>query len=113
MDAYDHRNLVIDSTCFKRPGGILIDPIIVKNRTRFHKPINVFCGLSDHHNLVSCMTKQHIPPQKPRKKAYRSLTSFSETNFVLDVSRIPFHISSIFDDVGICIGLESGFLLKF
>ncbi len=99
MDVYDRSNLIIDPTCFKRPGGTLIDPLIVNNR-RFHKPINVFCGFSDHHNLVGCITKLHVPPQKPRKKTYRSLKSFNETDFVLDVSRIPFHISSIFDDVG-------------
>ncbi len=50
--------------------------------------------------MVGCITKLHIPPQKPRKKIYRSLKSFNETDFVLDVSRMPFHISSIFDDVG-------------
>ncbi len=49
---------------------------------------------------MGCITKLHVPPQKPRKKTYRSLKSFNETDFVLDVSQITFHISSIFDDVG-------------
>ncbi len=70
MDVYDLINLIIDPTCFKRPGGTLIDPPIVKNRKRFHKPINVFCGFSDHHNLEGCITKLHVPPQKPRKKTF-------------------------------------------
>ncbi len=68
MDVYDLSNLIIDPTCYKMPGGTLIDPGIVKNRNRFHKPINVFCGFSDHHNLVGYITKLHIPPQKPRRR---------------------------------------------
>ncbi len=67
MDVYNLINLIIDPTCFKGLGGTLIHPIIVKNRKRFHTPINVFCGFSDHHNLVGCITKLHIPPQKPQK----------------------------------------------
>ncbi len=86
MDVYDLSNLIIDPTCFKRSSGTLIDPLIVKNRKRCHKPINLFCGFSQHHNLVGCITKLHIPPQNPRKKTYRSLKSFNETDFVLDVS---------------------------
>ncbi len=98
IDVFDLSNLITDPTCFMKLGGTLIDPLIVKNGKRFHKPINVFCGFSGHHNLVCCITKQHIPRQKPWKKTYISLKSFNETDFVLDVSQIPFHISSIFDD---------------
>ncbi len=65
MDVYDLSNVIIDPNCFKRPHGTLIYPIIVKNRKRFHKPINVFCGFSDYHNLVGYITKLHIPQQKP------------------------------------------------
>ncbi len=59
MDVYDLRNLIIDPTCFKRSGGTLIDPLIVKNRKRFQKPINVFCGFSDLgglYNKTTCTT---------------------------------------------------------
>ncbi len=113
MGVYDLSNLIIDPTCFKRPSGTLIDPLIVKNRKRFYKPINVFCGFSDDHNLVGCITKLHVPPKKPRKKTYRSLKSFNETDVVLDVSRIPFHISIFLMMWEISIGQESGFLLRY
>ncbi len=39
MDVYDLSNLIIDPTCYKMPGGTLIDPLLVENRKRFHKPI--------------------------------------------------------------------------
>ncbi len=68
MDIYDLSNLIIDPTCFKRPSRTLIDPLIVKNRKRFHEPINVFCGFSDHHNLVSCITKLQVPPQSHERR---------------------------------------------
>ncbi len=46
-----------ETTCFKQPEGTLIDHIIVKSPRWFKKPINVFCGYSDFHNLVECITK--------------------------------------------------------
>ena len=98
-NVYDLSNLISEPTCFKKPEGTLLDPIIVRNRRRFQKSINVFCGYSDHHNLVGCITKLNLPPQKPRKVIYRSLKNFDQNVFKEEVSRIPFHVSNIFNDV--------------
>ncbi len=59
-----------------------------------------FCGYSDHHNFVGCITRLQIPIKKPKKVIYQSLKRSDERIFKRDVSMIPFHISNIFSDVG-------------
>ncbi len=81
----------IEPTCFKRPEGTLIDPIIVRSMKRFKKSINgFFSGYSDHHNLVGCITSLQVHIKKSRKVTYRSLKHFDENIFKREVSMIPF-----------------------
>ncbi len=60
----------------------LIDPILVRNAMRFTKLINIFCGDSDWHHMVGCITKLQIPPTKSYNVAYRSLKYFDENTFI-------------------------------
>ena len=98
-DVYGLENIILEPTCFKNPEGTLVDTIMVKNSKRFKKPLNLFCGYSDWHHLIGCITKLHIPPPKPRKVKYRSFKSFDETVFKKEIEHIPFHMCSVFDDV--------------
>ncbi len=98
-NVYGLTNVVKTPTCFKKPEGTLIDPIIVLNAKRFQCPINIHCGYSDFHNMVGCVSKVHVPPQVPVKITYRSYRNYSEEEFKNEVSQIPFHVTEIFDDV--------------
>ncbi len=98
-DIYNLAGLILDPTCFKKPEGTLIDHIIVRNPKRFKKSINVFCAYSDWHNMIGCITKVHIPPQKPVKVKYRSYKTFDQEIFKRDISLIPFHFCTMFDDI--------------
>ncbi len=98
-NVYDLTNLIESPTCFKSENGTLIDPIIVRNRYRFQSPINVTCGYSDWHNMVGCITKLQVPPQKPKTIIYRSYKNFKEDKFRKDVALLPFHVGEIFDDI--------------
>ncbi len=98
-DIYDPDNLISEPTFFKKPEGTLIDPILVRNAVRFKKSINVFCGYSDWHQMVGCITNLQITPAKSHKVTYSSLKYFDENTFKEDVSHIPFQICNIFDDV--------------
>ncbi len=99
IDIYGLDDIIDSPTCFKKQEGTLIDHIIVKNRKRFSKSINVFCGYSDWHNMVGCVTKLHVPPQKPVKITYRSYKNFDPDLFKGEVSHIPFQVCNVFDDV--------------
>ncbi len=59
-----------------------------------------FCGYSDHHNYVGCITKLQFLIKKPKKITYRSLKHFDENIFKRKVNMIPSHISNIFSHVG-------------
>jgi hypothetical protein len=98
-DLYGASNLISKPTCFKKTEGTLIDPVIVSNKGRFQSPINEHCRYSDYHNMVGCVTKMHMPPQKPIGVTYRSYKDYSEERFLEDVSKIPLHVTKIFDDV--------------
>ncbi len=98
-DIYNLDGLIVDPTCFKKPEGTLIDHIIVRNPKRFKKSINVFCVYSDWHNLIGCITKVHIPPQKPVMVKYSSYKNFNKEDFKRDISQIPFHICTMFSNI--------------
>ncbi len=59
------QNLITDSTCFKKEEGTLIDPIRVKNPRKFKGSRNVYCGFSDWHHMVGCITKVQQPTFNP------------------------------------------------
>ena len=96
---YGITNIIREPTCFKAQRGTLIDPVIVMNKNRFQKPINIHCGYSDWHNLVGCITKLKVPPEKPRTVYYRSYKNFNQDSFKEDVRCIPFHVGEVFDNV--------------
>ncbi len=96
---YGLSNLITEPTCFKSEKGTLLDPILVTNKYKFQSPFNLHCGSSDWHNMVGCVTRLKVPPQRPTKIQYRSYKNFDELKFTQDVSCIPFHVCEIFDDV--------------
>ena len=98
FDVYGLTNLVDAPTCFKSTDGTLIDPVVVLNRNRFQKPINIPCGMSDWHNLVGCITKVNVPQSRPQTIHYRSYRKFDNIAFASDISNAPFHVNEIFDD---------------
>ena len=51
-DVYDLENIISEPTCFKSVDGTLVDVILVKNKKRFKKPFNIFCGFSDWHHMI-------------------------------------------------------------
>ncbi len=73
--------------------------IIVQNPRHFKKLIKVVCVYRDFHNLEGCIANIYLPPQKPLKVIYRSDKNFDGEKFKNDVSQIPFHICTIFNDV--------------
>ncbi len=73
---YNLLNLITDSTCFKKQEGPLIDPILVKNPRNFKGSINVYCGFSDWHHMVGCISKVQLPTFNPLRVTYRNYKNF-------------------------------------
>ena len=49
--------------------------------------------------MIGAATKRFAPSQNPRKINYRSFHHFNDSDFLYDVSSVPFHVAEIFDDV--------------
>ena len=98
-EQYDLTNLTKEPTCHKGPTPSLLDVILVSNSRRYSSTFNVFCGLSDFHNITGAATKRFAPSQKPRIIHYRSFEKFAEPEFIYDIACAPFHVMEIFDDV--------------
>ena len=98
-EQYDLTNLIKEPTCHKGPTPSLLDVILVSNSRRYASTFNVFCGLSDFHNIIRAATKGFAPSVKPRIIHYRSFKKFAEPEFLYDIACAPFHVMEIFDDV--------------
>ena len=98
LDVHGLKNLVKDATCVKGKPS-LIDLIITNKPKRFVNTVSVDTELSDFHNLVCTSTKFHIAPLRATTFTYRSYKHFDVNSFVDDISRIPYHIIDIFDDI--------------
>ena len=98
-NVYGLSNVIKTPTCFKKPEGTLIDPVMVMNANRFQCPLNITCGYSDFHNMVGCVSRIHVPPQAPVRITYRSYKHYNEEGFKNEVSMIPFHVTEVFEDV--------------
>ena len=97
-DLYGATNLISGPTCFKNPAGTLLDPVLVNNKRRYACSFNLPCSFSDFHNIVGCVTKMHVPNQKPRMIMYRSYKKFNLEAFQKDIVNIPESYLSMFDD---------------
>ena len=91
-EQYDLTNLIKEPTCHKGSTPSLLDVILVSNTRRYASTFNVFCGLSDFHNIIGAATKRFAPSQKPRIIHYRSFKKFAEPEFLYDIACAPFHV---------------------
>jgi hypothetical protein len=91
-------NIVKDPTCFKGSPSML-DLIITNKPKRFTNTTCVDTGLSDFHFLVCTASKIHLPTLMPISFKYRSYKHFNKELFQQDLTKIPYHVTEIFDDV--------------
>ena len=81
MQAYNLNNLIKETTCFQPNNHSQID-LILTNQKSMYKFSNTFVtSLSDHHKLISTVSKSGSFKGTPRIKIYRSYKSFNIDNF--------------------------------
>ena len=89
--------IIDEPTCFKGTPS-LIDVILTDTPGRVGATLNINTGISDFHNLVLACTKLHVPKSSLPVFQYRSMKHFNESDFLDDLSMVPFHVGSMFDD---------------
>ena len=63
---YNLTDIIDNPTCFKSNQPTLIDVMLVTKRRRFMKGFSIDTGISDFHNLIGGVLRQH-PPVPPKK----------------------------------------------
>ena len=77
----------------------LLDVILTNRPSLLFNTTNFTCGISDWHNMISCVIKGAAPPPNKRKIQCRSYRHFDEEDFSEAVGVIPFDVAYVFDDV--------------
>ena len=98
-DMYSLCNLIKYPTCHKAATSTLLDIVLLSNRAKYLGVLNCVCEVSDFHNFVGASTRKFAPRQQPKHIFYRSYKNFVEANYKNDITRAPFHVCEVFDDV--------------
>lgn len=66
-------NIINEPTCYKSNNPTLIDVMLVTKRRKFLKGFSFNVGISDFHNLIGGVLKQHAPIPPKKTICYRKL----------------------------------------
>ena len=70
---YNLTNIIKEPTCFKSNNATLIDVMLVTKRRKFIKGFSIDTGISDFHNMIGGVMKQHAPIPPKKIVTYRKL----------------------------------------
>ena len=98
-DVFGLTNLVNQPTCFKGDTPTLVD-VFLTNRTKcFSGVLYIDIRASNFHNYICVASRAFAPRQICRQITYCSMKNFRKEDFRADIDNVPFHVSSIFDDI--------------
>jgi hypothetical protein len=86
-DNYDLKNLVKLPTCFSQDKSSLVDVILTNRPKRFQNSTVIHNSISDVHSMITTQLRCHVPKRKPRAIVYRSVKSFSKSDFLADLEK--------------------------
>ena len=100
IETFNLTNLVQNPTCFtKNSTPSLIDVILTNSSNLLCNTKVVNCSISDCHSMIFTTLKEHMNTIDRKKVLFRSYKNFNEESFEDDLTKVPFHIAHIFDDV--------------
>ena len=82
MPSYNLTNIIKEPTCYKSNNATLIDVMLVTKRRKFFKGFSLDTGISDFHNLIGGVMKQHAPIPPKKIITYRKINdiNYAEVN---------------------------------
>ena len=91
---YNLTNIITEPTCFKSNNATLIDVMLVSKRRKFLKGFSFDTGISDFHNLIGGVMKEHAPIPNKKIIGYRKLDDidFDKVNNDLQIMNIDMNI---------------------
>ncbi|KAK2179388.1 hypothetical protein NP493_493g01000 [Ridgeia piscesae] len=90
-DIFDFTNLIKTPTCFMKDAPpSMLDVILTNRPSLLFNITNSTCGISDWHNMISCVIKGAAPPPKKNEKL-----SVAHTNISMRGSSVRQWVSSL------------------
>ena len=83
----------------KNHNPTLIDVILTNSKNLICNSTNFDCGLSDCHDMICTSLREQCDQPIKKKVTFRSYKNFDTAQFNEDLSRVPFHVAQIFDDI--------------
>ena len=81
-------NIINEPTCFRSNNATLIDVMLVTKRRKFLKGFSIDTGISDFHNFIGGVLRQHVPIPPRKTISYRKLND-------IDYEKVNFELSSM------------------
>ena len=97
-DVYNLKCLINKPTGITPSSETLIDVVFTSNRRKFLRAGAFNPDISDHH-LVYAITRGSCPKWVPKTTIRRSFKKFDPKKYNEDISFIPFHVASTFEDI--------------
>ena len=97
-DIFNLECLVNEPTRVTPTSKTLIDVILTNNKGRFLSTGTLEPHISDH-RLIYTVMRISLARKRSRKVTCRSYKAYDKERFVSDLTTVPFHITSIFDDI--------------
>ncbi len=103
LDVYGVTNLVYTPSYRKsRSAPTCLDFVITNFSKRVQYVTTPETDLIVCNEMVCLAINQFVKARGPRRITYRSFNNFSETAYLSDVDKAPFHVADIFDNVCDC-----------
>lgn len=98
MDIYNLQSLIKSATRVGKTSETLLDIILTNNKNKMLLSGVVDVQISDH-SLVYTVLRLCAPRLRSRKICVRSYKNFNQEMFLNDLSKIPFRVKEVFDEV--------------
>ena len=86
--AFSLTNIIKEATCFKSVQASLIDVMLVTKRRKFIQSFSVNTGISDFHNLIGDVLRQHKPAPITKEVSVRKIAKIDYVQVVKDLTQM-------------------------
>ena len=92
MPTFSLTNIIKEATCFKSSQPTIIDVMLVTKRRKFMQSFSVNTGISDFHNLIGGILRQHRPVPKMKKITVRKLSSIDYDKVLSEIDEMDLSV---------------------
>lgn len=109
IPCFNLSNVINEPTCFKSKNPTLIDVMLVTKRRKMLKTFSENIGVSDFHNLIGAVLRNHKPSPKTKRITVRKISKIKYDKLLSDLSKIDLTsiVNSAVDANSACDALQT------